>query len=84
LKIVKEDKFLLHLEAIRHFVLFEQGDFALLLIDLLKTGLAKPSHHLYRINLLSNVDTAVSFSSSYLKGIPEIVENLDVKILEVS
>jgi hypothetical protein len=74
----------LHLEAIRHFVLFEQGDFALLLIDLLKAGLAKPSHHLYRMNLLSNVDTAVAFSSSHLKAIPEIVENLDVKILEVN
>ena len=74
---------MLHLEAIRHFMLFEQGDFAMLLIDLLKAGLARSSHHLYRMNLLSSVDTAVSFSSSYLKSIPEIVENLDVKILEV-
>ena len=82
-QMLRQDRLVQHLEAIRQFMLFEQGDFSMFLLELLRNGLNKPAHYLYRMNLLSNLDTAVSFSSSTLKSCPEILENLDVKILEV-
>jgi gamma-tubulin complex component 3 len=76
-------KLMIHLAALKRFLLLGQGDFIQCLMDALVPELSKRASRLFRHNLLAHVDGAVRSSNAQYFD-PVVLEQLDVKILKGS
>lgn len=76
-------KLLLHLQALRKFLLLGQGDFVRHLLDLLHDDLAKPASQLYRHNLNGLVESAVRATNAQFED-PDVQSRLDLRLLEIN
>ena len=73
----------LHLSAIKRYLLLGQGDFAQHLMDGLRPELTKRASRLFRHALLAHVDGAIRSSNAQYDD-PRVLERIDVKILQGS
>ncbi|KAJ8097114.1 Spc98 family-domain-containing protein [Lipomyces tetrasporus] len=72
-----------HIQALKNYLLLGQGDFVAILMELLAPSLERPANTLYRHNLTSTLETAIRGSNAQY-SIPEVLRNLDARMLELS
>ncbi|KAK9366818.1 Spc98 family-domain-containing protein [Lipomyces kononenkoae] len=72
-----------HIQALKNYLLLGQGDFVAMLLELLAPSLERPANTLYRHNLTSILETAIRGSNAQY-SIPEVLRNLDARMLELS
>ncbi|KAK9331180.1 Spc98 family-domain-containing protein [Lipomyces starkeyi] len=72
-----------HIQALKNYLLLGQGDFVAMLMELLAPSLERPANTLYRHNLTSILETAIRGSNAQY-SIPEVLRNLDARMLELS
>lgn len=72
-----------HLEAIKRYLLLEQGDFVQSLMGELEPSLSGSAKLLYRHNLTASLESAIRSSNAQFDD-AEILKKLDVSLLEVS
>lgn len=70
----------LHCTALRKYLLLGQGDFTQQLLDLLQPDLDKPSHTMYRHNLLAILESAIRGSNAQYDD-KDVLDRLDVRMI---
>ncbi len=69
-----------HCTALRKYLLLGQGDFTQQLLDLLQPDLDKPSHTMYRHNLLAILESAIRGSNAQYDD-KDVLDRLDVRMI---
>lgn len=76
-------EFHMHSTALKQYLLLGQGDFIQYLMELLHEELNKPSHSIYRYNLIGIVESAVRGSNAQYDN-SDVLNRLDVSLLSNS
>ena len=79
------DKFrlLLHLRALKDYLMLGRGDFVELLMESIAPSLSRPANTLFRHNLTATLETAIRGSSSSTDH-PDVLRRLDARMMEYS
>ncbi|KAL9656156.1 hypothetical protein ABK040_007774 [Willaertia magna] len=74
-------KFMQHCFAIKQYLLLGQGDFIQHLLELLHSELNKPTHSIYKHNLLGILESAIRGSNAQYDD-QDVINRLDVRLLQ--
>ncbi|KAG2385873.1 hypothetical protein C9374_003022 [Naegleria lovaniensis] len=74
-------KFMMHCTAIKQYLLLGQGDFIQHLIELLNEDLNKPSHAIFKHNLLGLLESAIRGSNAQYDD-QDVLNRLDVRLMQ--
>lgn len=76
-------KLLLHLKALKDYLMLGRGDFVELLMEAIAPSLSRPANTLFRHNLTATLETAIRGSSSATDH-PDVLRRLDARMMEYS